>query len=228
MPVRYKIIENKLKPGAYYARVVDGRRVELDEMIGRVVAKTALSAADMHGAVLALNEEIIAVLAAGDVAVIDGLGTFRLSLSGSFDSPEAIVTRENARPNIVIQRDKSMLSAVLALAEYAKTVAAVKSPVISRFYDVATRAFDCYTPGSVVRLKGKHLKFDPAQADQGVFVSDGLTETRLTLYSEITNRRIDILLPPDLHGPLTFIVRTRYAPGGELRASRHHRTVNPA
>jgi hypothetical protein len=228
VPIRYQIIENKLKPGAYYARVVGGRRVGLDEMIAHVVAKTALSAADMRGAVLALNEEITAVLAAGDVAVIDGLGTFRLSLSGSFDSPEALVTRENAQPNIVIQRDKRMLSAVLALAEYARTIAAAKSPVINRFYDVATRAFDCYTPGSVVRLKGKHLKFDPAQADEGVFVSDGLAETRLTLYSELTSRRIDALLPPDLHGPLTVIVRTRYAPGGELRENHHHRAVNPA
>ncbi len=228
MPVRYKIVENKLKPGSYYARVVGGRRVGLDEMIARVVGKTALSAADMHGAVRALNEEIVAVLAAGDIAVVDGLGTFRLSLSGNFDSPEVIVTRENAQPNIIVQRDKGMLSAVLALAEYAKTLATVKLPIISRFYDVATHALDCYTPGSVVRLKGKHLKFNPAQADEGVFVSDGLTETRLTIYSELTNRRIDALLPPGLHGPLTVIVRTRYAPGGELRESRHHRTVNPA
>lgn len=228
MPIRYQMVENKLKPGAYYARVGGGRRVGLDEMIGHVVVKTALSAADMRGAVLALNEEIVAVLAAGDVAVIDGLGTFRLSLSGSFDSPEAIVTRENAQPNIVIQRDKSMLSTVIALAEYARMVAAIKSPVINRFYDVASCAFDRYTPGSVVRLKGKHLKFDPAQTDEGVFVTDGLTETRLTLYSEITSRRIDALLPPTLHGPLTVIVRTRYAPGGEMRTGRHHRTVNPA
>ncbi len=228
MAIKYRMVENSLKPGTFYARVIRGRRVDLSEMIPNVVTKTALSSSDVQGVITALIEEIAAILAAGDVAVVDDLATFATTLSGSFDSPDYVITSDNAQLNLSIQGADSLRSAVAASATYEREAGGVKQPVINSFYDVATEAFDQYTPGSIIRIQGDNLKFDATQADEGVFVHDGSTETRLSVYSTAGEHRIEALMPATVTGEITVYVRARYTPGGDLREGRYQRTVSQA
>src|SRR5439155_7155679 len=170
MSVRYQIVDNKLKPGTFTARVVQGRRVGLDAMIANIVRRTSLSSADVNGAVAMLIEEVRDALAAGDTAIIDGLATFNLSLSGSFATPDATISRDSAQLNLIVQGDGRLLAGVATGASFERLVLDVKAPIVSSFYNVATTSFDGYTPGSIVRLLGDNLKFDPAKADEGVFL----------------------------------------------------------
>jgi hypothetical protein len=213
-------VKNNLKPGTFTARVVQGRRVGLDTLIANIVRRTSLSPADVHGAVMMLIEEVRNVVTAGDTAVIDGLATFSLSLSGAFTTPDVNLSRDSAQPNLVVQSDGRLLSSVAAGASYERVVLDVKAPIVSSVYDVATASFDGYTPGSIVRLLGDNLKFDPVKDDEGVFLHGAADETRLTVYSTVGARQVDALIPPTVSGVQQVLVRTRYTPNGELREGR--------
>jgi hypothetical protein len=225
MSIKYRIEENTLKPGTFYARVLRGDTVHLDQMIPNVVAKTALTGHDLKFALSALTEEVAAALAAGNTVVIDGLVTLYISLSGSFDTPDYFITREMAQLNIVAQGEKTLKTAVTDQATYDREIGEIKQPIIRSFLDVATKTYDWYTSGSIVRLEGDNLKFNPERADEGVFVHDGSAETRLTVYSVAGKKQIDTLIPGDVSGALTVTVRARYTENGELRQASYRRQV---
>ena len=96
---------------------------------------------------------------------------------------------------------------------------------VSRPQDLQTRSFSPEVETQLLRIRGKDLKFTPANADEGVFINDGAAETRLSIYSVVSNKRIDALIPPGTSGALTITVRARYTEGGELRQSAYHRQV---
>ena len=225
MPIKYRIVENNLKPGTYYARVVQGDTVTLEQMIPNIVAKTSLSGTDVKGAITSITDEIAIVLAAGGNPVVDGLVRFTVSISGSFETDEATITKDNVHLNVVAHDDRALESAVTAMATYSREADRVKVPLLSGFLDIATDTADQYTAGSIVRIRGEDLKFTPANADEGVFINDGAAETRLSIYSVVSNKRIDALIPPGTSGALTITVRARYTEGGELRQSAYRRQV---
>ncbi|MCP4544404.1 MAG: DUF4469 domain-containing protein [Chloroflexi bacterium] len=228
MPIKYRIVENNLKPGSYYARVVQRDVITLEQMIPNVVAKTALSGTDVKAVASAITDELVATLAAGHTAVIDGMVRFTVSISGSFENGEVTITKDNAHLNVVAHDERALESAVAARASYSRETARVKAPLVDRFFDIATSAYDQYTAGSIVRFNGEDLKFNLANSDEGVFVNDGTTETRLTIYSVAGNKQIDALIPAGVSGPLSITVRARYTEGGELRQSTYRRQVAQA
>src|SRR5262245_40357022 len=228
MPIRYQIISNSLKPGTFMARVIQGQRVGLDAMIERIVARTSLTRSDVQATVTAVVEEVRTVLARGDTAVIDGLGTFNATLSGSFADPDVTISRDTARLNLAIQPDSRLLGAIVAGANYERVVRDVKVPIVTSFYDAATATFDRYTPGSVVRLQGDHLKFDRSKPDEGMFLRNGGDEVRISVYSVVGARQLDALVPATMSGVVQVTVRTRYTPNGDLREGRFQRTVSQA
>ncbi len=228
MAIRYRIEENNLKPGTFYARVIAGDARDLDAMIPNIVAKTALSGTDVKAVINALVDEVIAALAVGQTAKVDGLVSFSLSLSGSFETNDVSITREMARLNVLAREDHALESAVAAQASYTRQVTPIKAPTISSVFDVATGIYDSYTAPGILRLKGENLKFNPENADEGVFLNDGATETRLTVYSVTGDRQVDAMLPPGLSGDLTVTVRARYTEDGDLRGSSYQRPISPA
>jgi len=225
--IHYRIEENNLEPGTFYARVLRGEVVNLDDLIPNAVAKTSLTSADLRGAVSALTEEIVAALAAGKTVVVDGLVTFYVSLGGSFDTPDHVITRETADLNVQAQSNHFVEAVVASRASYTQEAAGVRLPVISSVYDVTSRVCGRYTPAGVMRLAGENLKFDPEQPDEGVFVGDDVSEVRLPVYLVIGDRQIDVVAPPTMRRALTVTVRTRYTPDGELRQTTFRRRVSP-
>ena len=190
-----------------------------------ISAKTSLSPSDINGVVTALIEEVTQALIAGSTAEIDGLISFTPTLIGSFETQDYVVTRANAQLKISTQENRALRSTVAAQATYIREPSVVKIPSIASFFDVATQTYDQYTPGSIIRLEGENLKFNLDKSDEGVFVHASVPETRLTTYSIAGNKRIDVMLPAELTGTLTVIVRTRYTPEGNLRQGTYHREV---
>ncbi len=217
MPIKYRMEKNSLKPGTFYARVVRGKTVRLKQMISNIVAKTTLDRVNVEIVVMALIAEVIAILVAGDSAIIDGLVRFNTSISGSFESNEAIVTRDNVRLNVLAHGNRALASAVVSKASYSREASRSKAPLVDVFFDAAAKVYDRYTPGSIVCLKGENLKFNPDNDDEGVFISDGATEIRLTPYVRAGNKQIDTQIPPGASGALTITVRARYTRNGDLR-----------
>jgi hypothetical protein len=128
--------------------------------------------------------------------------------------------------NLIVQGDGRLQAAIAAAASYERQVFDIKTPIVSNFYNVATSSYDNYTPGSIVRLAGNHLKFDATKADEGVFLRTERDETRLMIYSTIGMRQLDALVPPTVSGAQQVFVRTRYTPNGELREGRLPQMIN--
>lgn len=228
MPIHYRIEENTLKPGTYYARVISGDNVSLDQMIVNIGAKTSLTGSDVKSVIIALTNEVIIALAAGNTAMIDGLVSFKTSLSGSLYTSDFTITKSNAHLNINVQEDHALQAAVASQASYNQEVVDIKTPILKNFFDVAAHKYDCYTPGSIIRIEGNHLKFNANADDEGVFIINAAGETRLTVYSVIGNKQIDGLIPASVTDDFTLMVRTRYTEKGELRHSSYHKKIVPA
>jgi predicted histone-like DNA-binding protein len=225
MAIHYRIEQNSLKGSCYYARVMRADTVNLAQLVTNISSKTSLSPSDINGVVTALIEEVTQALIAGNTAEIDGLVSFTPTLIGSFETQDHVVTKANAQLKISTQENRALRANVAAQATYIRESSIVKIPAISNFFDVATQTYDQYTSGSIIRLEGENLKFNLDQPDEGVFVHASVPETRLTTYSISGNKRIDVMIPVDITGNLTVIVRTRYTPGGDLRQGIYHRVV---
>lgn len=228
MPIRYRLEENSLKVNSYYARVIRESTVSHDELIAALVTRTGLSAQDLQMVLDALNAELAQNLIAGRAITIKGLATFVVSLSGKFTSPDVILTKDNAQLSISIQESASLCGIVASQASYSRESMAVKVPIIGSFYDVASKSYNSYTAGNIIRLTGDNLKFNPEQQDEGVFVHASVPSLRLSSYSVINNKQIDGLMPAEVSGDLTVIVRARYTADGSLRESTYQHLVSPA
>lgn len=228
MPIHYRVEENNLKEGAFfYARVLRGDVVGLQQMIANITSRTSLSAGDVSSVVTALIDEVKSILASGQDAVIDGLASFSPTLSGSFETPDYSITRSNAQLGVSININSRLRSEIAAMATYERELNIVKVPIISTVFDIATKMYDLYTPGDVIRLLGDNLRFDSSKPDEGIFVHGAVSVIRLNSYSVIGQKRIDALVPADVDiQDMTIEVRTRYTELGDLRVGEYPKTVS--
>jgi hypothetical protein len=228
MPIHYRIEENNLKEGAfYYARVLRGDAVGLQQMIANITSRTSLSGSDIASVVTALVDEVKSILASGQDAVIDGLVSFSPTLSGSFETPEYYVTRLNAQLGISTNINSRLRNDVAAMTTYERELNIVKVPIISTFFDVSTKMYDIYTAGDVIRLLGDNLRFDSSKPDEGIFVQGSGLPIRFYSYSVIGQKRIDALVPLDVNiQDMTVELRTRYTEDGSLRVGEYSKTVS--
>ncbi len=215
--IRYQIVPNRLQEGKFYARVLPTGKLEIRHLLPNVVEKTALSDTDVRGVLNALRIEIADALAKGMTVELDGLVRFSVSLSGSYDNANVIISRNNATLKVNVRADLSLQQLVAQRAEYERVEREIRKPIIRTVLDVASERYDYYTPGSIIRINGSNLSFDKAQPDEGVFVSDGTTERRLSVYAVAGDKEIIALMPADVSGDLTLRVLTRYMSDGELR-----------
>ncbi len=226
--IKYQIVPNQLQEGKFYARVIPTGRLETRHLLPNVVEKTALSDTDVRGVLNALRTEIADALAKGMTVELDGLVRFSVSLSGSYDNADVVLNRGNADLKVNAHADLSLQQLVARQAEYERVEREVRKPIIRTVLDAASEQYDRYTPGGIIRINGSNLAFDKTKPDEGVFVSDGTTEKRLSVYAVAGEKEIIALMPADVSGDLTLRVRTRYTPGGELREGSHASVLKPA
>ncbi len=223
--IRYQIVPNRLQEGKFYARVISTGKLETRHLLPNVVEKTALSDTDVRGVLNALRTEIADALAKGMTVELDGLVRFSVSLSGSYDNADVIISRNNAALKVNVRADLSLQQLVAQRAEYERVEREARKPIIRTVLDAASEQYDRYTPGGIIRIKGSNLAFDKTKPDEGVFVGDGTTEKRLSVYAVTGEKEIIALMPADVSGDLTLRVRTRYTPDGELREGVHLNTL---
>jgi hypothetical protein len=149
-------------------------------------------------------------------------------ICGSFETNDVSITSENADLNVLAEEAHALEAAVTQQVSFVRETGQVKAPLISTIIDVATDTYNAYTAPGILRIKGENLNFNEANADEGVFLNDGTTETRLAVYSVAGQKQIDAMLPPDLTGDLTVTVRARYSDGGEMRQGSYQRAISPA
>lgn len=224
--IRYQVLANPLRDGEYFPWVMADQTVQMAQTIEFVVRETGLSDTNVKAVANALSQQTILALLNGNNIVIEGLGTFSLSLSEKLDSVEATVSdavevRVNARADVAI------LDRVSKDAQFEKVVKPSRAPIITGFQDVATGQVDQYIAGSIVTLSGEGLKFNTESTDEGVFfIAEDGSEVRATVYSRTGETKIDCLAPVGLTGVQTVELRTTYT-SERLRSGTYSSSVTP-
>jgi nucleoid DNA-binding protein len=227
MTLKYEVRPNHLKPGRWYPRVVLGERVPYQRLIDDAARETLVTETDARAVINVFIHRLVDYLAQGRVPEIEGIASFSISLSEELDSDEAAVSdaveiRVNART------DADMSKKVRAKIVFEKVRVRGRRPALDSFTDVRSEQRNVYTAGSVAKLKGDDLKFDPDLTDEGVFFvsANGGGIARCEVYSRLGSNIVDFMVPDDLVGPQYVEVHTRHG-SKEMRTARLKSIVNP-
>ncbi len=227
MTIFYQILENPLREGEYFPRVVPQGTVPLSTAMEAIVRETGVSDVDVAAVLHALSKQVRLALLDGRNITIDGLGTFSLSLSEKLTSADAEVS-EAVEVRVNLRPDPELVEAIRREATFERVVKPERAPIITSFRDVATGQENRYTAGNIGEIVGEDLSFNPAAADEGVFfvAADG-TEVRAPTYAQVGTRKLVFLIPAGLNGEQTVEVRTRYSTD-RLRSTRYRTAILPA
>lgn len=119
-----------------------------------------------------------------------------------------------------------LLKEKLRTARLEKIPNALPSPVLSLFEDVNSGTTDSVvTPGSIGRITGSDLKFDPTQEDEGIFfIKDGEV-TRVSVIALLTEGRLMFMIPSLDAGDYTLEVRRAYTTSRSIRTGSLDQTL---
>lgn len=103
MSIDYKVIE-KGQPGVagggvkkFYAQIVNGKEVTIDEIVKSIERFSALSEADIKGVIVALENVIQDKLAEGRIVRLEKIGSLYTSISSNGEETAEDVTSNSIR-----------------------------------------------------------------------------------------------------------------------------------
>jgi len=225
MPINYVLQENYLTPDPDDFRA-------MVQPIGTADAETVIQRMIEQGSTVT-RPDILASLedyySAVESLVLEGynvntpMANFRSSVKGVFDSqadnfdPGRHQLRPSASPGLRLR------TPVQARGVALKQESFKPKPHPQEFTDVNSAERDSVlTPGGMARLIGHRLKYDPAQAEQGIFfIAADAAETRVTVIGSLKPGELMFLVPDTLAaGDYTLEVRTVFKDGSQLRSGR--------
>ncbi len=215
---KYEIVENPLKEGSYYIRLVHTEPDTLEDLLPAVEGRTALSTTDVKSVVDAIAEELAVRLPRRPVD-LGPLGFHSTSVRGSLDAPDDPLP-DDLEIHVSIRSEKALEERVVRAVELEEVERRVVEPIVDYFLNIEPESREQYTAASIGRLIGEHMKFDKSDATQGVFfVAADDTEVRVSTYSHVASKRVEFLIPPALTGAQRVVVRARFGADGKMRSS---------
>ena len=160
-------------------------------------------------------------------AVVTRLANIRPSINGVFTS--LTDTFDSSR-----HTRRATLSAGAALydkmqeAKVEKISSGIPSPDLQEFLDVKSGTTNStLTPGSIGQLAGNDLKFNPANAEEGIYLTNETgTETKVTELAIRTEKRLLFTIPSGLvAGGYQIEVRKGYGKMATIRTGVLHKQL---
>lgn len=161
----------------YCFRNIYSGTVESDELIRRIAENnTTLTEADTL-ACLNVMEEVITELIADGKKVRTPFGLFYLAASGTAEEVDEPFTPLNAESghsvNLHFCADRDFTDHAVALAVITREEwKDVEVPVIYTVSDGSGTEAPSYTPGGIIKIKGRRLSYNEEKPDEGVFFTD--------------------------------------------------------
>jgi len=198
MPLNFALHKNHLTAGPtdYKAVVQNPNSKTLDDIIDLMVSRgSTITRAE---ALATLEEYRLAV----EQLVKDGnnirtpLVNVSLSIKGVFTGEDANFdpSRHSVRINVI---PGTSLREITGDVQVSRIKGRSPQPAPLYLDDLVSGSRnDKLSPNNIARLKGCHLKFDPSDPDQGIFLIAGNgAETRISLVSYNKPSRLDFLVP---------------------------------
>ncbi|WP_020531605.1 DNA-binding domain-containing protein [Flexithrix dorotheae] len=205
--------------GAFKATVKPMGSLTPEQLVERILAKsTTVSKADVL-AVLSLYEEVKQAALKEGYSLVTPTGNFRLSIGGTFNSQTDRFDPSRHEIRVNISAPTPMVN-FIRQASVEKVEGSIPSPSILELQDVTSNTTNqTLTPGGLVNIAGKRLKFDPANPDEGIFFIDSAnTATRVDAVADNKPARLIFMAPGGLaKGDYKVEVRVAYTQNNVIR-----------
>lgn len=201
MAIKYSLFENHLTsdPADYFARVQSSGNVDIDAIADRMIDQgSTVTKAD----ILAVLEDAIK---ASEGYLLDG---YRVSfggmcelfprVSGVFNGLTDTFDASRHRVDVGANPGIRVRKTVRQRAEVSKQEATVPEPSPVEYVDLASgETNNTVTIGNIGTLNGHRLKFNPGQADEGIYFVDvdSDAETKVTAVQKNKPSQLVFLVP---------------------------------
>ena len=227
MPINYALFENNLTsdPDDYAAHVEITASADMQTIANRMIEQgSTVTSAD----ILAVLEDTIkaceALLLEGYNVNLGGLVRLHPTIKGKFDGPDDKFDKSRHRVDVGASPGTRVRDKVRNDAKVRKDEAIKPTPDLITFHDTVngTSNHDV-KPGGIGAIIGHRLKYDEAQADEGIFfVSAAGADTKVVIVQRNMPAELVFISPQSLTIAETYHVevRARIQGGTELRTGR--------
>ncbi len=226
MSIRYYLSENHLTSDQsdFAARVQVISSADLDTIVDRMVDQGSTST---RADIMAVLEDAIKIaehyIADGHRVTLGGLCQLYPTIKGKFTGIADVFDSSRHTIDVAARPGRRLRKRVRSNTMPEKLEPVTPRPSLPSYLDVATGLLNMQiTKGTIGTIEGGKLKFNPLQADEGIYfidAGDGVTEHKVSLIQSNLPKKLIFLTPSTLISSSNYFieVRTRYTENGKLR-----------
>jgi hypothetical protein len=225
MPIQYALFENNLTsdPDDYAASVQISGSADGDDLVQDIVDQgSTVGKPDILAVTAALKLACQRRVEQGQRVNYFGMMDFFPRIKGVFTG--ATDTFDPARHHVDVGASPGaeLREAVQAGATVEKVETVKPAPNPIEYRDISSDEInDTATVGNIGQLTGSRLKFDPAEADEGLyFVATAGGDTKVAMVQKNKPSQLVFLVPPVAPGTYYLEVRARMGSGTSARQLR--------
>ena len=212
MPITYVLRENRMTedPNDYMASVVVNHSAEMKDVIDRMVTRgSTVTRADILSVMEDFQGALESMIQDG-FNVVTPFANFRVSIRGVFNGTTDSFDSSRHSILTLVNAGKRLKAFCLQNLSPMKSETPINSPSLLEFFDHNSGERNAVmTRGGIGRITGHRLKFDPEDANQGIFlIAEDGTETRITVVGMNKPSQLMFSIPGSLP-PGTYTLEVR-------------------
>ena len=218
--IHYTLFENNLTsdPTDYRATVQPVGRAELEDVIERIIQRgSTVSKSDILSVLEEYHHAIESLLLDG-LNVVTPSANYSVSVRGVFNGQADRFDPSRHQVTATVNPGVRLRRAIRERAQVIKQEATRPTPNPLEFTDMNSgERNSLLTPGGIGQVVGHRLKFDPTDANQGIFlIAEDGSVTQVTVVARNMPSELTFLIPANLAaGDYTLEVRADFS--GDLR-----------
>lgn len=221
MAIKYYLQPNPITPDPndQSARILTASVLDVEAIIKKMLQRgSTLTEADCRAALHVFFTVAIDEVANGNNLNLP-LCNVRPSISGVFTSASDSYDSSRHTIKATLSAGNELFAAMLN-ATVEKTLQSVPSPVLVEYMDVNTHTINSkLTPGGIGSIQGEELKFNPANATEGIFFVNKADkkETKVSVIATRTEGKLMFSVPTLAKGQYNLVVRRGYGNSATIR-----------
>ena len=231
MAIPYYLVDNPLTPDPkdFRARLQLKGRMKRSDIVKRIMSKNSGLAESELLAVFDEESRVIQELLGEGYSVDTGLVLIKPGVKGVFNGATETFTPGKHELKMNVSALKALKEVVRRIT-LVKVVSGISVPVVTVFEDLISQTNnETITPGKSAKIFGDKLKFDAADAEQGIFfIKEDDTETRVEEYTEVGNKKIIFNVPQGLSAGNYILQVNGKTTAGEVRVGELQGVLNVA
>ena len=223
MVIQYTLSENLLTPDPndYKATVIANRTADMDAVIDRMVQSgSTITRADIVSVLEEFQAALESLLAEG-ASVVLPFTQYSCSIKGIFTGPTDSFSANRHQLCPVTAPGKRLRKLYQSGLPTEKITPAPATPQLLEYLDVSSNERNSIlTPGGMGQILGTHLKVDPKDRQEGIFlIAEDGTESQISTLGQNKPASLIFLLPNALAaGEYTLEVRAKFS--SQLRTGK--------